>query len=316
MGQTVNQKPGNICFEKARVNKIMQPATDSNNHIKATALFLPMMTENPKINTILKLGEPKTIDWLNYIEKYGFNHEDVAELIEVLTSEELNNFEAEQAEVWAPLHAWRILAQLKSEQAIEPLIRCFDFLCHDDWALSDIEEVFALIGPAAIPQLAEYFQRAIADPFAHIMALDALAAIAGQYPEHRNRIIKLFQQYMSAPDESAYELNGLLIGRLINLDATEAIEQIRHLFELSCVDIGCAGDLEEVEIQLGFRSKRSTPRPNYAELHGLDADDFVLDHHDRYSAHETYVRASPKIGRNDPCPCNSGKKYKKCCGSN
>ena len=21
-----------------------------------------------------------------------------------------------------------------------------------------------------------------------------------------------------------------------------------------------------------------------------------------------------KIGRNDPCPCNSGKKYKKCCG--
>ncbi|MBW2689835.1 MAG: SEC-C domain-containing protein, partial [Deltaproteobacteria bacterium] len=22
-----------------------------------------------------------------------------------------------------------------------------------------------------------------------------------------------------------------------------------------------------------------------------------------------------KIGRNDPCPCGSGKKYKKCCGS-
>jgi SEC-C motif-containing protein len=24
-------------------------------------------------------------------------------------------------------------------------------------------------------------------------------------------------------------------------------------------------------------------------------------------------RESPKIGRNDPCPCGSGKKYKKCC---
>jgi len=23
---------------------------------------------------------------------------------------------------------------------------------------------------------------------------------------------------------------------------------------------------------------------------------------------------TPKVGRNDPCPCNSGKKYKKCCG--
>ena len=29
---------------------------------------------------------------------------------------------------------------------------------------------------------------------------------------------------------------------------------------------------------------------------------------------ETYVREAPKIGRNDPCPCGSGKKYKKCCG--
>ncbi len=30
--------------------------------------------------------------------------------------------------------------------------------------------------------------------------------------------------------------------------------------------------------------------------------------------HETYYRESPKVGRNDPCPCGSGKKYKKCCG--
>ncbi|MCG2879304.1 SEC-C domain-containing protein, partial [Obesumbacterium proteus] len=22
----------------------------------------------------------------------------------------------------------------------------------------------------------------------------------------------------------------------------------------------------------------------------------------------------PQVGRNDPCPCGSGKKYKKCCG--
>ena len=29
-----------------------------------------------------------------------------------------------------------------------------------------------------------------------------------------------------------------------------------------------------------------------------------------------YVRKSAKIGRNDPCPCGSGKKYKQCCGSN
>ena len=26
-------------------------------------------------------------------------------------------------------------------------------------------------------------------------------------------------------------------------------------------------------------------------------------------------RAPPKVGRNAPCPCGSGKKYKKCCGN-
>ena len=26
------------------------------------------------------------------------------------------------------------------------------------------------------------------------------------------------------------------------------------------------------------------------------------------------LREEPKVGRNDPCPCGSGKKYKKCCG--
>ena len=30
---------------------------------------------------------------------------------------------------------------------------------------------------------------------------------------------------------------------------------------------------------------------------------------------QAYRRVEPKIGRNDPCPCGSGKKYKKCCGA-
>lgn len=29
---------------------------------------------------------------------------------------------------------------------------------------------------------------------------------------------------------------------------------------------------------------------------------------------DTVRRAGPKVGRNDPCPCGSGKKFKKCCG--
>ena len=36
--------------------------------------------------------------------------------------------------------------------------------------------------------------------------------------------------------------------------------------------------------------------------------------HDGVIVKQQIVREGPKVGRNDPCPCNSGKKYKKCCG--
>lgn len=36
----------------------------------------------------------------------------------------------------------------------------------------------------------------------------------------------------------------------------------------------------------------------------------------KFRASKTVRRDAPKIGRNDPCPCGSGKKYKKCCGRN
>ncbi len=29
--------------------------------------------------------------------------------------------------------------------------------------------------------------------------------------------------------------------------------------------------------------------------------------------HERFMGSSKKVGRNDPCPCGSGKKFKKCC---
>lgn len=58
-------------------------------------------------------------------------------------------------------------------------------------------------------------------------------------------------------------------------------------------------------------------------VHGPDCDH---DHHDHGHVHGPncnhdhhhapvmqVVRSGPKVGRNEPCPCGSGKKYKKCC---
>jgi curved DNA-binding protein CbpA len=42
---------------------------------------------------------------------------------------------------------------------------------------------------------------------------------------------------------------------------------------------------------------------------------FYYDGDDDVEDITPFKRESPKIGRNDPCPCGSGKKYKKCCGA-
>ena len=39
------------------------------------------------------------------------------------------------------------------------------------------------------------------------------------------------------------------------------------------------------------------------------------EEHHLHPKPQTVVREEPKVGRNDPCTCGSGKKYKKCCGA-
>jgi uncharacterized protein YecA (UPF0149 family) len=97
---------------------------------------------------------------------------------------------------------------------------------------------------------------------------------------------------------------------LIDLEAVEAIDAIRDAFRRDAVDISVAGDVEDVEIALGLRARRATPAPKYMVL---PAGSIPWLEADRV---QQSARASPrseKVGRNDPCPCGSGKKYKKCC---
>ena len=60
------------------------------------------------------------------------------------------------------------------------------------------------------------------------------------------------------------------------------------------------------------------PKQSPAEtphVHGPDCDHDHDHHHGHAEALVPYKRETPKLGRNDPCFCGSGKKYKKCHGA-
>ena len=105
-------------------------------------------------------------------------------------------------------------------------------------------------------------------------------------------------------------VNGFAVWALIDLAAVEAIDTMRAAFRRKAVDLSLVGDEEDVEIALALRKRHSTPAPSY---HILPPG--WLDQPDAGGI-QPDTRVSPqggKVGRNDPCPCGSGKKYKKCC---
>jgi preprotein translocase subunit SecA len=50
------------------------------------------------------------------------------------------------------------------------------------------------------------------------------------------------------------------------------------------------------------------------EMREQERQDYVLSRGESMAEPSTVKRDAKKVGRNDPCPCGSGKKFKKCCG--
>ena len=75
-----------------------------------------------------------------------------------------------------------------------------------------------------------------------------------------------------------------------------------------------------VQLLMNLRKNEEVKRQETAKITGvalqnlknLDADQSKV----QTQVNKTVVNQGPKVGRNDPCPCGSGKKYKNCCGKN
>lgn len=79
---------------------------------------------------------------------------------------------------------------------------------------------------------------------------------------------------------------------------------------------------EETAVQLGFDKERLYKNMVAAEadwLYGLEEWDAIFDKETQKTLYReqkssTTIVKDAKVYPNDPCPCGSGKKYKKCCG--
>jgi hypothetical protein len=170
--------------------------------------------------------------------------------------------------------------------------------------------VFGMIGPPAIPHIARFLSDRSNPTFPVVTAIEGLKEITERHPDSRAECVGILARTLEQHADADGSINGFAVSALIDLAAVEAIDAIREAFRRNSVDISIAGDEEDVEIAMGLRDYRSTPTPVYqimptGWLAPSDAD--------RIQPDNRALAQRSKVGRNDPCPCGSGKKYKKCC---
>jgi hypothetical protein len=254
---------------------------------------------------LLSYGDPRNLShtddpngWPDYVKMAGLGVEDIPHLPCMLTDPAIKTANADSAPAWADIHAWRALGQLCAVEAIQDLLSLLDDdeeSSWDDWAMEEIPTVLRTMGTPAIDPLVGYLESPSHGTWSVSAAAHGLEYIAKDRPEERDRCITGLSQRLAQYKVNEPNLNAFLIGNLVHLRALENLELIRQAFRAGAVDISVRGDVEDVEIDLGVRETRATPRPNYGWIR---------------ESRSVPPKRTDKVGRNDPCPCGVAKNTK------
>ena len=209
----------------------------------------------PPVDLLLVYGDCRKMrEWPDYLE-LGLGPEHAPELIRMATDEELNWADSDSLEVWAPIHAWRALGQLRAEAAIEPLLRLFHELDDSDWAGEELPEVYAMIGPAATPALTAYLGDAAHGEWPRVTATVALQKIGEAHPVAAARCVSALADQLERFAENEETLNAFLIIALAEMKAIETAPLIERAFDAGAVDESASGDWYDIQVELGLRER-------------------------------------------------------------
>ena len=202
---------------------------------------------------------------------------------------------------WPPIHAVDLLADLKATEAVEPMVRA---ALAGDWD-EILPDRATLRLPELGPAVLEPALRALVQDISE-SGRDRLCDVIAKLGVRDERVFRhLCEMFERNPDIGAGFLADYGDERAVPLLAAA----IRDFEPRWGSEFGMMGLIDLVEA--------------YQELSGslpAELTEHVRELRERWKA-ATAVEAAAepaptpvKTGRNDPCPCGSGKKHKKCCG--
>ena len=217
------------------------------------------MSNTDSLTPLFQLGEIHPDDqWQDY-PSYGITATHAPALLGLIGDTSLHNANVESDDIWVPQHAWRALGQVGDATSVKPLLLLLDdTLLSDVWAAQELPQVMGMIGKSAVDEFADYLNNSAHSECARIICAEGLKCVVEQFPECRGLAINGLTSYLATPDNTAPDLNGIVVCCLLDLDAKESIEEIRAVYDMGNIDISFAGDIEDVEIDLGLRLERET----------------------------------------------------------
>lgn len=124
-----------------------------------------------------------------------------------------------------------------------------------------------------------------------------------------------FTAYALSSIEYLYKTSGKRIRKQFDAESTEqwAAGATWHEIEFISTEGGSETDTTAKLEFIARYSVKDQPCEHHevAEFAKVDGEWLFID--GEMAGGVTYRREEPKVGRNDPCPCGSGKKFKKCC---
>jgi hypothetical protein len=210
----------------------------------------------PPIDRLLTLGLSLRLNIgkqeYDYIVELGLGSQHVPDLIRMGCDRALLSADSGSLDVWAVVHAWRVLGQLGAEDAIAPLIQLFHELEDNDLVSEELPKVFSKIGAAAIFPLASYLADDSHKLFSRVNAINSLEEIAKQNENVQNDCISALTQQLKHYKNNSPELNAFVVAALINLAGQSSASVIKLAFSENQVAEDIVGSWEEVKQSLGI----------------------------------------------------------------
>lgn len=236
--------------------------------------------------------------------------------------------ETGQGKGWSPIHAIHILALIRNQEALELLLDAIRYRGYDlDEMLDNVTSLLVAFGEDAIEPLIKFTKDETLEAYTRSTATTSLAILTRNNPTYKNIVMRHLIELLESTGEDTFA--SLIVHDITLYHDTSIIPEIHKVFEEEKIleffmsEENFISKIKSKDDEKEIENNTQDPLDHFSRenIESLDdhsskpdEEDFAwLGEDDPESEMDDEIIRKEKIGRNDPCPCGSGKKYKKCC---